>query len=147
MKNLTTAATFALFASLLTGCVSTPPKIVSDAEGVPFVDAIAMTCHEPYELTQDCGPVIGPAAKLKIDGVDMKIAGSEDGKLIVLRAGSVFDRRGEGANDAYRLVQRVLSEHQIQVTSLVPLVSANILKGYVITTDVPAYEVLESYRE
>lgn len=147
MTNLTTAATFALFASLLTGCVSTSPKIVSDAEGEPFVDALAMTCHEPYELTQDCGPVIGPAAKLKISGVDMKIAGSEDGKLIVLRAGSVFDRRGEGANYAYKLVEKLLSENQIQVTNLVPLVSANILKGYVITTDVPAYEVFEPYRK
>lgn len=147
MNKLTVPAASALCLSLLTGCLSSPPKLVSDAEGEDFVDAIAMTCHQPYELTQDCGAVFGPAAKLDIDSVNMKIAGSEDGKLIVLRAGSVFVRRGEGANDAYRLVETVLSENQVQVTRLVPLVSANILKGYAITTDSPAYELLAPYRQ
>lgn len=147
MKKTPIAAILAVFAGLTTGCVSTPPTLVSGAEGEPFVDAIAMTCDTPYELTRDCRPVRGPGAALEIAGVEMKIAGSDDGRLIVLYAGSVWDRRGEGANEAYRLVETVLSEHHIQVTRLVPLVSANILKGYVITTDIPAYEVLELYRQ
>lgn len=147
MKKTPIAAMCAVFVSLMTGCVSTPPTVVPGAEGEPFVDAIAMTCHTPYELTRDCDPVFGPAAKLEIAGEAMKIAGSENGKLIVLHAGSVLDRRGEGANDAYRLVEALLTENEIQVTRLVPLVSANILKGYVITTDVPAYEVFAPYRQ
>lgn len=147
MKKTPIAAMCAVFVSLMTGCVSTPPTVVSGAEGEPFVDAIAMTCHTPYELTRDCGPVVGPAAELEIDGVPMKVAGSEDGTLIVLYAGSVFDRRGEGANDAYRLVQDLLTEHHIELTRVVPLVSANILKGYAIATDVPAYQVFEPYRQ
>ena len=147
MKKVSVAALFVVSTSLATGCVSTSPTVVSDAEGEPFVDAIAMTCHEPYELGRDCGPVVGPAAELEIDGVPMKVAGSEDGTLIVLYAGSVFDQRGEGANDAYRLVQDLLTEHHIELTRVVPLVSANILKGYAIATDVPAYQVFEPYRQ
>ena len=41
----------------------------------------------------------------------------------------------------------MLTEHRIQVLRVVPLVSANILKGYVINTDIPAYDVLELYRQ
>jgi|SRR5690554_2207994 len=147
MKNISTAAMLAVLASFTTGCVSTPPTLAPNAEGETFVDAIAMTCNAPYQLTRDCNPVRGPGAKLEIAGIEMKIAGSEDGKLIVLSAGSALDRRGEGANEAYRLVETVLSEHQVQVTRLVPLVSANILKGYAITTDIPAYGKFEPYRQ
>src|SRR5690554_6805703 len=121
MKKIPIVALFVASVCLTTGCVSTPPTVVSGAEGEPFVDAIAMTCHEPYELTRDCGPVTGPTAELEIDGIPMKVAGSEDGKLIILYAGSVFDRRGEGANDAYRLVEGLLAEHGIELTRIVPL--------------------------
>ncbi len=146
MKNAPIAALFVVSVSLATGCVSTPPTLVSDAEGEPSVDAIAMTCDTPYELSRDCNPVRGPGARLEIAGVEMEVAGSSDGRLIVLHAGSALDRRGEGANEAYRQVEAVLSRRHIQVMRVVPLVSANILMGYAIFTDVPAYALLEPYR-
>lgn len=141
------AAALVMVSSVMVGCVSTPPTVVVDAQSQNFVDAIAMTCEVPYELTRDCGSIFGPSAKVEIHGVAMEIAGSEDGKLIVFKGGSVFDRRGEGNNEAYDALKTLLTENQIQITRVVPLVSANILMGYAVHTDVAAYDMLDPYRK
>lgn len=76
----------------------------------------------------------------------MEIAGGETGKLIVVHGGSVLNRRGEGNNAAYERIKAVLAKNEIEITRVTPLVSANMLMGYAIRTDVPAYEVLDAYR-
>ncbi len=137
-------AVFALF--MLSAC-GTVTAIVSDAEGVEHISAIGMGCNKPYTLTKDCSGFSGATRLIEISDFRFKIAGSEDGTIVLMMGAKPTSdawkgKSSETANIAYELTKKFLLDSKIAVTSVEPVSSGSMLAGYVITTDGDAYEVL-----
>jgi hypothetical protein len=136
-----------LMVTFLSGCVSNPPLLVPDSEGKEYISAIGMTCSKPYVLENDCSGFSGPTKKLLISEVEIKMAGSEDGKVIVIFGGKSHGTQAETANIGYELVKKELYSNNIEITNTRPIVSANILFGYALETDKAAYALFDKYAE
>lgn len=135
--------------SLLSAC-GTVTAIVPDAEGVEHVSAIGMGCKKPYPLTQDCSGFSGATRRVEISEFRFKIAGSEDGSIVLLMGEKQMSdawagRSAETANIAYELVKKQLVESGVTITLAEPVSSGALLAGYVITTDGDAYSVLSEF--
>lgn len=122
------------------GCAVAPAVLVPDAEGVETVSAIGMGCKKPWVLV-DCSIFSGPKKSIEINGVAIKVAGTEDGKTTVMFG----SRQGKDSNVAYEVMKRILVERDIEITSVTPIVSAGIVFGYAIDTAQPAYTVWDEF--
>ena len=67
------------------GCArlaSTHTVYASDKEEI--LSTFRVTCNNPYQLTQDCSNAMGARRTIRIADRKIKIAGSEDGKTILI---------------------------------------------------------------
>ena len=133
--------------ALLLGACGTVTAIVPDAEGVDHISAIGMGCKKPYELTQDCSGFSGATRLIEVSDFRFKIAGSEDGSIVLLMgakptADAWPGKSTETANIAYEVTKKLLAENGISVTKTEPVSSGSLLAGYVISAEGDAYGVL-----
>ena len=138
-------AAFVLLA--LTGC-GTPTAVVPDAEGVEHISAIGMGCNKPHVLTQDCSGFSGATRLVEISDFRFKIAGSDDGTVILMmgakpNSDAWIGKSTETASVAYELTKKFLLDNKITITTAEPVSSGSMLAGYVITTDGDAYRLLK----
>lgn len=129
----------------LSAC-GTVTAIVPDAEGVEHISAVGMGCNKPYALTQDCSGFSGATRLIEISGFRYKIAGSEDGSVVLMMGAKPNSDAWKGkstetANVAYELTKKFLVENGVTVTSTEPVSSGSLLAGYVITADGDAYQL------
>ncbi|MBQ0800088.1 MAG: hypothetical protein KBT63_12475 [Porticoccaceae bacterium] len=129
----------------LVACVSNPPILVPDSAGNEFISAVSMSCSKPYKLEQDCSGFSGPTKKINLSGVEMKVAGTADGKVVVLFGGKNKGSRGETTNLGYEMMKRELSQNNVNILKATPIVSSNILFGYALETDKPTYQLLSKF--
>ena len=129
-------------AVLLVACVSNPPVLVPDSMSNASITAVGMTCSSPYELSQDCSGLSGPTKKISISGMEMKVAGTSDGTVIVMFGTSSMSPNMQEINASYELIKRELVANQIGIIKVTPIISSNILFGYAIETDRPSYEFI-----
>ncbi|QFT55379.1 hypothetical protein [Microbulbifer sp. THAF38] len=135
--------TLLLFSAvLLTACVSNPPVLVPDSLNNDSISAVGMTCSSPHQLSQDCSGLSGPTKKISISGMKMKVAGSSDGTVIVMFGSSSMSPNMQEINTSYELIKRELVASKIGIIKVTPVISSNILFGYAIETDKPAYELI-----
>lgn len=133
--------------ALFLGACGTVTAVVPDAEGVEHISAIGMGCKKPYPLTQDCSGFSGAKRVVEINDFRYKIAGSEDGTVVLMMSAKPNSdawsgKSTETANVAYEVTKRYLSDNGIQVTKAEPVSSGTLLAGYVITTTGDAYTQL-----
>lgn len=129
-------------AVLLTACVSNPPILVPDSLNNDSISAVGMTCSSPHELSQDCSGLSGPTKKISISGMKMKVAGTSGGTVIVMFGTSSMNPNMQEINASYELIKRELVANKIGIIKVTPVISTNILFGYAIETDKPAYELI-----
>ncbi|MEX2961554.1 hypothetical protein [Microbulbifer sp. TYP-18] len=129
-------------ATLLTACISNPPVLVPDSLKNDSISAIGMTCNSPYKLEQDCSSLSGPTKKVFISGVEMKVAGTSDGKVIVMFGASSISPNMQEINTSYELIKRELVSNEVDILKVTPVISSNILFGYAIETDKSAYSFI-----
>lgn len=135
--------TLLLFSAvLLTACVSNPPVLVPDSVNNDSISAIGMTCGSPHKLSQDCSGLSGPTKKISISGIKMKVAGTSDGTVIVMFGTSSISPNMQEINTSYELIKRALVANKIGIVKTTPVISSNILFGYAIETDKPAYKLI-----
>jgi len=137
----------AVAALLALGACGTVTAIVPDAEGVEHVSAIGMGCNKPYKLTQDCSGFSGATRLVEISNFRFKIAGSEDGSIVLMMGAKPTSdawngKSTETVNVAYEVTKKFLLENDVTVTSAEPVSSGSLLAGYIIQSDGNAYEVL-----
>lgn len=126
------------------------PAIVPDAEGVENISAIGMGCNKPYKLTQDCSGMSGAKRRIQLSGVEFKIAGSEDGNIVLMMGAKQLSdaasgRSSEAANIAYEVSKKFLIENGVEILAVEPVSSGSLLAGYVITTDSDSYSMLSKH--
>jgi len=71
-------------AALFSGCVTTPEVVVYNGRTLPTVSLLSIECDEPYELTQDCGSLMGAKRKVQLGDQIVHVAGSADGTVILM---------------------------------------------------------------
>lgn len=125
----------------------TATAIVPDAEGVEHVSAVGMGCNKPYKLTKDCSGFSGATRLVEISDFRFKIAGSEDGSIVLMMGAKQLSdawagRSSEAGNIAYELTKKHLLENGIAIKLAEPVSSGSMLAGYLITTDGDAYAIL-----
>ena len=143
------ATSIVLTAVWIQGC-ATATAVVADAEDVEGISAIGMGCKSPYELTQDCSGFSGATRVVEVSGVTFKIAGSADGKIVLMmgakpNSSAISGKNAEAANVAYEVTKKLLLDNGINIELAEPVRSLSTLFGYVITTDGDSFAVLSQH--
>jgi hypothetical protein len=115
--------------------------------GVETTSAIWASCSKPYRLTQDCSFWSGAALKISIDGVRASIAGSEDGKIVLLQAPDLLSSEYTWDVDtAFGAVATLFEERKIQITKVVGAAMPNgSFMAYYLILDQDGYSLLKGY--
>lgn len=138
-----------LTVGLLSAC-GTVTAVVPEAEGVEHVSGLSMNCKKPYVLTQTCSGFSGATLEVEISDFRYKIAGTEDGSIVLLmgakpNSDALSGKSTESANIAYEVTRKLLKDRDIEVSLVEPLSMGSYLAGYIVTTDGDAYRVLSEY--
>jgi hypothetical protein len=67
----------------LGGCVHTPTVASYKGGPVAAINAVSMSCTEPYALVRGCSIWSGATQRVQLSGVVAKVAGTADGKIVL----------------------------------------------------------------
>lgn len=132
-------------AGALSGCASTPPTLVPDAQGIDPVSAVRMGCKKPWPLTQDCSGMSGPTRLIEINEVRFKVAGAEDERTTVMFGGTNIGNQGKTSNVGFEMMKRELVRRGHKIVSVTPIVSAGTVFGYAVQTESPSYGIWNEF--
>jgi hypothetical protein len=145
MKNLRPiafiAATAAL-AGLFSGCASAPATFSYNGEQVPAMNLTAITCSNPYELSQDCSSFSGAKRKVQIGGLEVKVAGSAAGDVVLLMA-SGLTFKPEELRAAGVALEKMAADRGIQVLERKAGGNGSALAALMIVFDGDVYSLLQ----
>lgn len=144
MKAIRTYAAAA--AVVLAGCATAPPTATFKGAQVPTVSGITVTCTSPYVFTQHCSPGGGGASlKLLINNVPMRVAGTADGRSIVVMSEAAIptQQRAEEAVEAMGAAAEPTGARLVKMEAIA-LVGVGVL-GYIIHFDRDVYSGLRRF--
>ena len=126
------------------------PNYVPDAQGAKSISIASLSCSKPYELSQDCSTWDGASREIEIGDFRMKVAGSADGRVVLLMGPSPIgdsarQTHGDVTNFAYEDVKRELAGAGIAIVKVEPVASLGQLMGYAVHADGDAYAVLKAH--
>ena len=113
-----------------------------------IVDTFSMrevVCGAPFNFTQSCNGFFGSSKKIQINDAKMRIAGSDDGKSVMVMKSSVLTLAFTSAGKTLDEIRQVLSENSISVLNVKAIKYSNNLEGYIISLDGDGYSVLKNY--
>lgn len=105
---------FLLFvlALVISGCASTGENVVPDAANQDAVSYLFTTCGGKYDFSQDCSNFNGAKRKILVGGVKCRVAGSSDGRMILLQGIAKYfptaRTREMQVNECYPLIKQIL---------------------------------------
>ena len=113
----------------LAGCFSTPTVVSYKGQPVNAFSALSMTCTDPYEFVQDCSGFSGPTLRVKLRDLTVKVAGSSDGRIILVIS--------QGVQPTQYLTEQAADAVQAEATT----VNAKVLRieGVALGGHVPGY--------
>jgi hypothetical protein len=129
-----------------------PAAVALDAAGEPrFRDAITLwdlSCSHPVELERDCSSWSGAKREIELDGVPMKLAGSADGRhVLVLRltnSAAATGRLDEESRQAYLAIAKALRQRGVGIVAVTPIETSGKRVGYLLELDRNGYDVLSA---
>ena len=140
------------------GCASS--KIAEGAREEDKVSTLKVSCSKPYELTQDCSVLSGAKRKIWIQGHKIKIAGSADGKIVLVMdphpfltaaiTGATFwlaDAQSAENNESFYQVRSLLQAKGVEIIKVVPINSFGSIDGYFLELDKDGYSILKEARD
>lgn len=108
------------------------------------ISALSMTCNKPYKLGQDCTIWSGAKRTIWIEEQEMKIAGSDDGKIVLVMHDRLVDEASVLA--CFNLVRdELLEKAGIHIMNVVKVVNKGKIKGFVLELDGDGYSFLRNY--
>ncbi|MCG7529899.1 hypothetical protein MHM98_00795 [Psychrobium sp. MM17-31] len=141
-----------LATSMLTfGCVNADAisnLVVEDALYSPPINGITAGCSS-MGVKKDCDNISGANKKITINGVRMRVAGSSDGRRILVMYSS--DRCGFGdsscqtraSNSAYYVVKNRLTRNGVSIEKVTPVAVSDFINGYLIQVDADGYSLID----
>ncbi|MCW1885314.1 hypothetical protein OKA04_11285 [Luteolibacter flavescens] len=105
------------------------------------VSGLTATCSNPYPLTQSCNIWSGAARRIEVGGQKLKIAGSADGKIILIRDAGLVPKNAVSSKGSaqYDAVKAALEASGVWVLKQRDMVSAGKTVGFFLETSGDAY--------
>jgi hypothetical protein len=128
--------------SLVVGCAS--PVI---DESTSEISLVRMSCKKPYPLERDCSWISGPTRKIEISGLQLKVAGSSDGRVIVVIPDDQTKHafKGDLPNASVKAAFEVAAELEsqgVKIVRQIPIVTSGQAAGYVLELESDGYSLL-----
>ncbi len=123
------------------------PTATSKPGGKPVqlqpVDGITATCSHPYKLTQSCNLFSGASRSITVGGQKLKIAGSADGKVLLIRSASLLDLKvSTSGSPQYDAVRAALNRANLHILRQRDMVTSGSPVGFFLELDGDGYSVL-----
>jgi hypothetical protein len=123
----------------------TPQAEGGSAESSEIISAVTMTCDKPYQLGQDCSKK-RPNRIIRIGDQQMKIAGSDDGKVVLIMHMQERFIDDASALACFELVKNeLLAKGGITVLKSVNVMWARKIRGFFLELDGDGYSFLKNY--
>jgi hypothetical protein len=112
------------------------------------VSNLTASCNNPYKLTRDCNAFTGAGRKITVNGRKLKIAGSTDGKVVLVRdaaliPGNSVSSTGSPQYDAVRDTLRAAGVKILRQRDLMN--PGNKAGGFYLEMDRDGYSVLAAH--
>jgi len=128
-------------------------QVVTPIQGAKegkVINSISMTCKSPYLLEQDCSIWSGATRSIVIDGFEVKVAGSKDGKVVLVMDSKWFSNsfshtHSKASNNSYYAIKKVLDAEKIEIIRVSPMKSFGNIDGYILELAEDGYSVLKNY--
>ena len=137
----------------LVDTIEVPPEPIFSAMNFGHAN-----CSRPYRLTHDCSFLNGATRTIQLEGVEAKIAGSDDGKIVLVMSGShmlnsikdgltlgMASFRGSPSQRCLKAVSKKLKANQIQILQRIKLVSYGSIDGFLLKLDKDGYSLLKAH--
>jgi hypothetical protein len=123
------------------------PTAISKPGGKPIqlqpVDGITATCSQPYKLTQSCNIFSGASRLITVGGQKLKIAGSADGRVILIRSASLLDLNvTTSGSSQYEAVRQALNRANLHIVRQRDMVTSGSPVGFFLELDGDGYSAL-----
>jgi hypothetical protein len=123
----------------------TPQAEGGSTESSEIISAVTMTCDKPYQLGQDCSKK-RPNRTIRIGDQEMKIAGSNDGKVVLIMNMQERFIDDASALACFELVRNeLLAKGGITVLRAVNIMWARKIRGFFLELDGNGYSFLRNY--
>ena len=108
---------------------------------------MSATCDTPFRLSRSCSKARGPSKRISIDGLELQLAGSGDGSVLLImpRDAHILAVQGAAtpaANERFYAVRDAAAAHGVNPLRATPLVMRNSIVGYYIEFDGDAWSAL-----
>jgi hypothetical protein len=128
----------------ITACISAPSSAIFNDKSVPVVSALSMSCSAPWELAQDCSNMSGGTRRIKLGGLEMRAAGTADGKIVYVR-NAVRSRTPAGDEAAANAVIDLSKQNGVNLIKVDAAMTGSISSGFILTFNADAYTKLKSF--
>lgn len=108
------------------------------------ISALTTTCKKPYKLDQDCSSWSGAKRTIKINEKEIKVAGSTDGKIILIMD-KQFVPDDARLSSCFQLVKEKLLSNGIGIIKVTKLVTGKKDYGYILELNGDGYSILKNY--
>jgi len=128
--------------------VATGGRAAATKPGTPYqlsnVSGATATCSNPYPLTQSCNIWSGASRRIDVGSQKLKIAGSADGKIILIRDAAILPKNSVSSRGSaqYDAVKSALQASGVHILKQRDMVSAGKTVGFFLETDGNAYGAL-----
>ncbi len=106
---------------------------------------LSASCSYPYKLTRDCNAFTGAGRKISVRGQNLKIAGSSEGKVILIRDASLIPRNSVSSTGSpqYNAVREALRAAGVKILRQRDLINpGNKAGGFYLELDGDGYSIL-----
>ncbi|WP_445355889.1 hypothetical protein ACJJI5_07395 [Microbulbifer sp. EKSA008] len=136
---------------VLTACVNVQAVkslSVEDARNSDPINGATAGCSS-FGVSKDCNIISGATRVVSIEGSKMRIAGSEDGRTVMIMHDSdecgitETDCQTKVNNRNYAAIKKYYSSIGVSISSVRAIAAADFIGGYSLTLDNDGYSVLE----
>jgi|GEM_PF-2515936 len=142
----------------LLGCVEVPEVQKTNISGSSdSINTVALTCKSHYPFTQDCNVWLGATRKVNLDGFEVKVGGTADGKAILVMDAKMFEnsltsiftlnspKHSRASNNSFYAVEELLKEKGVEITRVRPMKSFANIDGYILELNSDGYSFLKEH--
>jgi len=134
-----------------TALAETSPTPAATNGGQPLqlepVSNLTASCNNPYKLTRDCNAFTGAGRKITVNGRKLKIAGSADGKVVLVRDASLIPTNSVSSTGSpqYDAVRDTLRAAGVKILRQRDLMNPGKAGGFYLEMDRDGYSVLAAH--
>jgi hypothetical protein len=110
------------------------------------VSAWKLSCSYPVNLERDCSTLFGPKKEIELDGITVKLAGSADGRHVLVLSlsnlAAATGRLDEESRQAFLAVQNALRVQGVGIVAITPIEVSGKRAGDLLELDRDGYGAL-----